>query len=238
MLTIYIIFLCFALIIALLNILNIFHIHFEDVNVDMDTSVDTSVDMDSSVDMDTSGDMGSSVDMGSSADLGSSVDMDNSIYADVSLETAGSIDTLEIHRENNVFISVIMFILRFSFYFSMGFGSVGVIATLFHQPVLSVFIVAVITGLIAFFMTKYITKLFIRTIDTAINEKDFIGLEAVVVIPIYSGQIGTINIKYNDRIYTRYARLTDKKQNIDIEQRTIVKIFSTNSSNEFIVDTI
>lgn len=100
----------------------------------------------------------------------------------------------------------LLWYLRLTVYFSLGFGPLGLVTILLKtSPGVSLgcaSVAGLLTGLAARSFFKFQRKEF----DSTITDKELLGHPATVTIAIYPGEFGRVRIQFEQLVKDRYAR--------------------------------
>lgn len=97
-------------------------------------------------------------------------------------------------------------ILRYTVYFCLGFGPVGLFYVLTYEKSLTSLYYSLSMGIVVVIIVKIVRKILIKELDSHFSDKEFIMEKAVVIVTIGKNSMGRIRINYAGSYQDRYAR--------------------------------
>lgn len=100
----------------------------------------------------------------------------------------------------------VIWYMRLSVYFSLGFGPVGLVAILVGTAPWISLLWAAPAGLLTGWMARSFFRFQQREFDSTVTDNDLVGRPAQVTISIHPGEIGKVRIQLEQLVRDRYAR--------------------------------
>lgn len=113
-------------------------------------------------------------------------------------------------------------LLRSAVYFSMGFGPVGIVATMTGRKPLFTLFWSVPVGVIALIITQSVRKIQANKLDSQLKDSELIMAEAEVIVSIKPGMMGKVRVKLDRGVSDRYARAEEKSKEYPVGSKVRV----------------
>lgn len=170
-------------------------------------------DSDGLIETDDGGDLDFDLEL-DNTDSGVDVDTDTDTDGDSGFEAEEASLIAHTHQNKGNVIITIITILRTLVYFCLGFGPIGLIATLGGNMFPFNLIWGVGAGIGSAIIAFSFKNLMRRELDSSIKEEDLIMEKGKVVVSILPGKQGKIRVKLGGAYTERYARAKDPEASI------------------------
>ncbi|RJS94149.1 NfeD family protein [Salinisphaera sp. Q1T1-3] len=95
--------------------------------------------------------------------------------------------------------------LRLVIYFGLGFGPMGLVATVLGANAFVSLVCALAAGVVAAVLYRRVIRFQQKDLDSTVHDRDLIGERAEVLIAIHPGEIGRVRIALDQLVCDRYA---------------------------------
>ncbi len=119
-------------------------------------------------------------------------------------------------------IITLISVLRYTVYFCLGFGPVGLFYIIMYEKNLASLYYSVPMGFVVILIVIIVRKTLIKELDSRFKDSDFIMEKAEVLVTIGKKSMGKIRINYAGTYQDRYARNSDRDK--IIERGSLVRI--------------
>jgi membrane protein implicated in regulation of membrane protease activity len=116
----------------------------------------------------------------------------------------------------------LLWYLRLTVYFSLGFGPVGLVAILVDSSRVVSLIWAVAAGLITAIGAYSFFRFQRNEFDSSVQESELVGRPAEVTISILPGEIGRVRIQLEQLVRDRYARAESSDARFNKGERVVI----------------
>lgn len=103
------------------------------------------------------------------------------------------------------YIFKILSTLRLTVYFGLGFGPMGLVATLLDTGALWSLVLAIVAGTVSAVLYRSFIRWQRKDLDSTVHERDLVGHQATVLIAIYPNETGRVRVQLAQMVCERYA---------------------------------